>query len=150
MICLPLLMHAQKIRVINSTAQQWSGGIAGRRGCNYHFAIEFSRYKSEPLPDTLWLGQQAIILSITDSNAYQGSNTKRIRAKGSVKFEINAGTINDRFTEHYANPLHKTIEVHNPPFPYTGVALLSYKYRGRKCYFQMDKIKRQLQPLNYP
>ena len=65
-LCLPVAVSARNIRLVNSTDQSWSGGVAGRAGNNYTFTIEFSGFKSDPLPDTLWIGQQPTPISMAE------------------------------------------------------------------------------------
>ncbi len=52
----------------------------------------------------------------------------------------------------YPNSQKKAAEIvkPSPPFKYSGIALLSYKYKGEEKYFIVDKITSFGQPVNYP
>jgi hypothetical protein len=151
LLFLPLITSGQSIKLINSTSQSWSGGIAGRHGVNYSFEIEFSNIKKDINPDTIWIDHRAIPIILTETNLSENVNTRKIRKKDSVRFEIHTGTSYDDY--EYRNQLpgdeKKKKEV-NPPIPYKGVALLSYKYKGKEKYFVIDKIMKSMTPLNYP
>ena len=141
--------------MLNSTEQTWSGGIAGKHGVNYSFSIEFSKYKKEPVPDTLWIDKHPIPLSLQNIPRSQ-SNTKVIRKKKTVQYEINAGVSFDDYEYRFANPEQMETEteskkkVPNPPITYKGVALLSYQYKGKQQYFVIPKIMKIFPPVNYP
>ena len=53
----PVALFAQKIKLLNSTQQDWSGGTVGRHGSYYKFNISFSQFSGQIKPDTIWLGQ---------------------------------------------------------------------------------------------
>jgi len=142
-------LGAQTVRVINSTEQRWSGGVAGRTGVNYSFVIEFSKYKQEPLPDTLWIGQEPIAILITDSSFSKNINTKRTCNKHTVRFEINVGTSHDENTDRFPVQEKPTVSAH-PPMKYKGAALLSYLYNGKQCYYEISKFLKVYPPLSYP
>lgn len=146
----PLPSLAQKVRLINSTQQSWSGGIAGRYGTNYTFTVEFSDFKREPIPDTLWLGEEPRLIILNDGT--EQGNTVRTSSRKRVKFEIHAGTSHDEYLDRYPfNGGHKAVtDQPHPPISYEGVALLSYTYKGRKRYFVINKILTSYPPVNYP
>ncbi len=140
---------AQTIKILNSTVRNWSGGVAGKRGSNYSFVIEFRDFRKEPLPDTIWINQQPIPLSIS-TETVQG-NTKRTRTKNAVKFEINAGTSRDDYADMYPDPEGKQRKaIPRMPRPCKGVALLSYLYRGKDRYYEIGAFTTTLEPVNYP
>ena len=147
----PFVLYAQNVRMINSTEQSWSGGIAGRSGTNYSFVVGFSEYHQEPLPDTLWIGEEPFKIVITDSTNGQNGNTKCIRSKKSVRFEISAGTYHDEYADRYPKPGNeKKPPLPHPPVKYKGVALLSYRYKGRQHYYTINRIMKVFPPVNYP
>jgi hypothetical protein len=147
----PLFSTAQQIKLVDSYSRSWSGGIAGHHGENYLFVIEFSKVKADVKPDTIWIGSQPVPVILSDSLFSQSANTKRIKKKNSVQFEIQAGTFFDDYQYKHMLPgdTLKKAAVH-PPYLYKGIALLSYIYNGNKKYFEIDKIMRRGQPVAYP
>ncbi len=135
-LCIPMINYAQNISLLNSTFQSWSGGIAGRSGDNYTFIIEFSGYKTEPKPDTIWIGQQPVQILLQGSYSNQYPNTKVARTKNSIKFNISAGTSNDEYADRYPVQGKQKTKPHAPK-AYKGVALLSYRYRGKQHYYEI-------------
>ncbi len=142
---------AQNVRLINSTEQSWSGGIAGRHGANYNFIVEFSGYRTEPVPDTVWIGKTPYPV-ITDNNNQYNVNTKRVAGKRGVQFSIAVGVARDDYAEQLPTPGNNEKKAPKPvpPVRYKGVALLSYKYRGEERYFEINKIFTRYPPVNYP
>ena len=49
------------------------------------------------------------------------------------------------YSEYQRNIVHP-----KPPVNIKGVAMLSYKYKGKEHYFTIDKIKTENAPLSYP
>ncbi len=149
-LCIPTMLCAQKVKLVAAVHMAWSGGIAGRSGDNYTFTVEFTQYKKEPLPDTLWLGQEAILVTEqTNSNPY--TNTRVIRKKGSVRFEISGQVTRDESA--YSDPesaLNEGKVAHPSPIGYKGIALLSYTCNGKRHYFPITRITRELPPADYP
>jgi hypothetical protein len=147
---LPVLAFAQNIRMISSTQQSWSGGIAGRYGSNYTFTIEFSQYRGEPVPDTLWIGKHPIVLVPPGYSALEEANTKCTRKNNSVTFEIQARTFFDDYADRYSLPGNEYMKEAKAPMPYKGVALLSYRYKGKQQYYEISRIMTAFPPVNYP
>ena len=152
---LTCLSHAfsfgQTVRVLNSTQQSWSGGVAGRYGTNYYFEVEFSNFHSEPLPDTLWIGQKPISLYLSEAHAAALANMKCSRKKNTITYQINAGTSYDDYASHYAPPgQEEKKELIHAPLKYKGAALLSYRYMGKRHFFEITKVKTAYPPVNYP
>lgn len=147
--CSPLFLFGQKIKTINATKQNWSGGIAGRHGTYYSFVIAFSDLKDEPAPDTLWTEQEYFEISLRDEAKQVQGNTKRSRTKGSVKFEINVSTAHDEPDNNLPRQNENKHHVH-APVPYNGAALLSYRYKGKEHYYEIKKIMKALPAANYP
>lgn len=148
---LPAITMAQKVRIVNSSEQSWSGGIAGRSGANYSFVVEFSDFDSEPVPDTLWVERQPFPLSSPDSVKGLIGNIKRARTKKTVTFTINAGTFRDEYADRYnvqGDGKHRPVP--QPPFDYKGVALLCYRYKGTERYYTVSKIMNIARPAAYP
>ena len=147
--CAPLVVCAQTIKVLNSTQQPWSGGIAGHSGDNHTFSIRFSDCGKEPIPDTIWLGQYPVELIVYDHD--RQSNTNITHTGKTYKFDITAGTFYDEYADRYPSPDGKpnTAPPHSP-VPYKGVAMLSYTYNGRHHYYVIPKIKTVYPTANYP
>ena len=144
--------NAQTVKLIRSTEQDWAGGIAGHSGENYNFVIEFTDYIREPVPVTLWLGEEPFKLVIDDS-LLQG-NTKITRLSGGKRFglAIRVGTFRDEYADRNPPLRGKDAESQKPvpPKAYKGKALLAYYYKGQESYFEITKITEQLPKADYP
>jgi hypothetical protein len=147
-----LYAMAHTVKVISATTQSWSGGVAGRSGTNEQFEIEFSGFKSEPIPDTMWMGDETIPLIITNKSNFSEGNTICIRSKKSVTFKILGQTYRDEYAERFPPGLDpkKKNKVSHPPKPYKGVALISYKIDGKEYWFEVPKYTKTLPAINYP
>ncbi|MCF8450500.1 MAG: hypothetical protein K9G49_11580 [Taibaiella sp.] len=55
--------QAQKAKLIDATEQCWSGGIAGRHGCNYTFTIDFVSKSDEIQADSIWIGDKPMMFA---------------------------------------------------------------------------------------
>ena len=150
-VILPFISQGQTVKMINSTQQSWYGGIAGRSGANYTFVVEFSDFANEPIPDTIWIGDEPIKLTVCDSAGKVNGNTKCKRSKKSIQFAIGVGTSHDEYADRY--PIQgqekKAIPPH-PPITYKGVALLSYTYNGKRHFYMVSKIMTVYPAANYP
>lgn len=142
---------AQKTTLVNSTEQCWSGGIAGNRGCNYTFSIAFS--KIQPMPDTIWIGDSPIELFEKIKNSAGDGNMKITRTKNKVLLDITARTHYEEYRDKNG-PMPPGADPNTPkptpPKKYKGVALLSYKYRGKRCYYEIAKIMKKYPHQSYP
>jgi len=140
---IPGVLNAQSVKLINSTRQDWSGGVAGMHGSRYTFAIEFYDCKKEPVPDILWIGQDAVSL-----NENSSLNVKMSRKGDMVRFDINANIQkNDNSYGYYPK---ENKEEAQSPMKYRGVALLSYKYNKEQKYFVINRIMMTMEPIAYP
>jgi hypothetical protein len=149
--CAPLALGAQTVKMINSSVQQWSGGIAGRSGANYVFVVEFSNYQETPVPDTLWIDREPFPVNFGDFNQ-DGMNTKCTMTRKTARFEISVGTFHDEYADRYAppQPENKIKSSSHPPIDYKGIGLLSYKYLGKEHFYTISKIMNIREPANYP
>ncbi len=156
LFCITLLSNfnarSQTVKIISASEQKWAGGAAGRTGTYNHFEIEFKGFKNEPLPDTIWIGQEAIPLVITDAKEAPTGNTIRTKTKKSIKFQIKVGTAHNEYAElnPQVGPNEKKIALPKPPVKYKGVALLSYKNKGHETYFTIPKYTIKPDQANYP
>lgn len=133
---------AQDVKLVNSSRQDWSGGIAGRHGSNCSFTIEMDDYKRDPVPDSLWMEGSLILLN------GQNGNVIKTRHGDTVRFDIRAVISKDTYAAVYYP--ERGSKVVKPPFAYNGVALLSYRYGGKQRYFVVDKIVNYLPHIAYP
>jgi hypothetical protein len=141
--------YAQKVKTIEATQQDWSGGIAGRRGSNYHFAIQFTGTKAAILPDTIWIGADGIALGKKGNGGYNNYSIKR--TKTTTTIEINAQVSKDDYADRYPTHIKEDPRGKRPmPPKYKGVALVSYKQKGKRQYYTIEKILQRLDPINYP
>jgi hypothetical protein len=148
-ICVACTATAQSVKLINSTHQRWSGGVAGRSGDRYGFTIEFSKYKKEPVPDTLWIGKKPFAIKVGENNSFRNGNTKLTRSKNKLTLEINENiTKNEYYNPN--EPPQQQPNTSQPPKQYNGVALLSYTYKGHHHYFEVSRIMNEAQAANYP
>jgi hypothetical protein len=145
--CLSVAGNAQQLT--NATRQCWSGGIAGRHGCNYHYTLLFSNAMRNALPDKVWIDGQMVQLEIKQS-ANSAGNVKKLLTKKGVQFEIAVGT---QFNDQTIYPDGIATEQKQnaaPPIKYAGIALISYKLNGKTKYFVVKKIYNELPDVNYP
>ena len=150
-LIMSLSLSGQKIKLIASSEQSWSGGVAGQYGKNYTFIVEFSGYKKMPVPDTIWMGQTPVPVTITDSAINYKHNTKRTRGKNFVRYTITAGISNtDKAMPNALNTDTSSKKAVSAPINYTGPALLVYHYRGKYKYFVIEKIITTNPVINYP
>ena len=154
LVLLSFLATAQKAKLVDAISTSWSGGVAGKYGTGYVFIVEFScNGADEPMPDTLWIGSKCITL-ISKTTSGRSYNMIKTVKKKKVTFKVWGGTSNedeDRPTIQYPGaPPEKKIAKPAPPVKYSGVALLSYKYKEKQTYFVIDKIMTVGPPVNYP
>ncbi|MBS1587770.1 MAG: hypothetical protein JSS82_19725 [Bacteroidetes bacterium] len=138
----PRIAAAQEVKLINSSRQDWSGGIAGRHGSNCSFTIGMYSCKGDPVPDSLWM--EGTLIKLGEQNG----NVITMRSGDTVRFDIKVGISKDTYADVYYP--EQVSNVVKPPRRYTGVALLSYRYNGRQQYFVIDKIMNYLPHVAYP
>jgi hypothetical protein len=149
LLSLHIIVLGQKGKVLTATQQCWSGGIAGRHGCNYSFVISFRDVRQQMIADTLWIGDYAVKLTERISNNSNGNMTVKSMGKA-VRYEINAGTHYDD-NERYMVSIKPTETIApTPPNNHGAVATLAYWYGGERRYFAVLKILRRLAPVAYP
>lgn len=141
---------AQKIKTIEATEQSWSGGIAGRRGQNFSFVLEFSGINTKVKPDTLWIGTKAIALWDKE-HEYQQPNVRIKHIKKTTQWAINTTVANNDY-DNYPHPLGDETKPapEKPPVKYEGVALLKYKIGKKTKFYTITKIQTHMPPVNYP
>lgn len=152
LLFLSMMVTAQKPKLVEAISTSWSGGIAGKFGVGYVFIVEFNcNGQATPLPDTLWIGNKCIPLSLNTSNG-KSYNMLKTAKKKKISFKIWGGTSNEdepSVTYPGARLEKKLLDV-QPPIKYEGVALLSYKYKEQRSFFIIEKILTIGMPVNYP
>lgn len=140
---------AQKAKTIEATQQDWSGGIAGRRGSNYDFTVQIPGTKATMIPDTIWIGADAIALDKKEKGGYNNYSIRK--TKNTTTIDISARVSKDDYADSY--PVHVKEDPRGKrPVPprYKGVALVSYKLNGKRRYYTIEKILQRPDPINYP
>ena len=152
LLLLPFWAPAQKARLIASSSTDWSGGVAGSSGTRYVFTIAFPGCNKKDIEqDTLWIGDRPTALVVkTNDAAY--FNTVVTSAKKSITYTINAAVDHSR-RFNSPDPYRQNTNAINPvkaPMQYNGVALLAYRYKGKRCYFTISKIITKYPDISYP
>jgi hypothetical protein len=148
----PLPVFAQKAKLVSSIRQCWSGGIAGRHGCNYNFVLEIKSKKGGPVPDTIWITGRKIALVEDKGPSTIAGNMKSTTQGKKYRFEISVGT---SFTDYSIQKQGITTQsmpelIESAPIPYIGVALITYRVLGERKYFVIGKITKEYPAANYP
>lgn len=141
---------AQTMKLVSSTDQGWSGGIAGLSGDNFKFIISCSCAGQPFMPDTLWTGDEAMPLSTGDSLDAGNVRITYLKNKKTAMIEITTGTQKSEYTSFEMPPDNVKTTAARPPLGYKGVALLGYHYGGRRHYFTISRFTKVLPPVNYP
>ena len=151
-ILLPFCANAQQVKLVNSTEQRWAGGIAGHRGENYTFTIEFSDFTSEPKPLTLWVGNDVFELVTKDSLVQSNTKIKRMKSGKILRWDIVVRASHDDYADRYPvqGPDDTKKSKPKPPRPFKGKALLVYNYESKTQFYEVTKIMTNLPQLNYP
>jgi hypothetical protein len=146
-LCIFSLAGAQKVKLINASKQEWSGGEAGHYGTNYSITIQCS--DTSITPDTLWIGQNYTKLYLAHADSLLKKYDKKNKT---VTFHIYTGE--DHY-ENYNDPMSmkdtvgKKIAGKGQSKQYSGVALISYTYLNKQ-YSIIVKTFQELPPLSYP
>ena len=143
------MVLAQKGKVLTATEQCWSGGIAGRHGCNYSFVISFRDVRQQMTADTLWIGDYAVKLTEKINNKADGNMTVK-RGGKTILYGINAGTHYDDNEKYLVSVTPAETIAPKPPDNHDAVATLAYWYGGNRRYFAVPKILHRLAPVAYP
>lgn len=152
MLFLSLMCVAQKPKLLEAISTSWSGGVAGKYGVGYVFIVEFNTNGlDQPMPDTLWIGQKCIPLSLTTTAGKSYNMIKTVKKK-KVSYKLWGGTSNEDVPSiTYPGVTNENkIPDSPPPIKYKGVALLSYKYKEQRSFYIIEKILTFGTPVNYP
>ncbi|MBL7718849.1 MAG: hypothetical protein JNL72_08440 [Flavipsychrobacter sp.] len=153
-----LPLHARvKVSLRESYRQNWSGGIAGNSGSNFHFEVQFSDVADTLLPDTLWIEGHCIALRLKNSADGNGNTAVTRyhtyqRGKRRTHLLISIDARISRQEARLVAPLQEPEAATNPtpPIAYKGVALLCYRYGTERRYYAIPEILKYLDPVNYP
>ena len=151
LLCLAALRaQAQKAKLIDATEQCWSGGIAGRHGCNYTFTIDFAANIDELTADTIWIGERPLMLA--RENTGGDATLKASTVKNKTRFFITARVRNDDYEDNYGPnaPTNLRAKGIKPPKKYSGEALLCYRHHGMRRYYAVSKIMNKYPHQSYP
>ncbi|MBL7692121.1 MAG: hypothetical protein JNM41_11040 [Flavipsychrobacter sp.] len=133
--------------VLDATRRCWSGGIAGRHGCDYTFSILFKPAGAAIVPEKIWVDGQELPLLLKAKDGMQ-ANVSLTRSARGLQLDIATGSQFDD-GNMYTPPGDKP-----QPKPalrkYNGVALLAYKQNGKRKYFTVKKIIVEHPPVSYP
>jgi hypothetical protein len=146
------IVSAQTLQLVNSIAQSWSGGIAGRHGTNYTFVFDMPDSTVNTLFDTLWLEGEPRGLPSSVSAGEMGVLRSSSIPKG-YRYEINLGTAHNDYENRTLPVLLDTVKrksMPSPPIPVNGVALLVYRENGLKKFLRIPKILIIRTPVAYP
>ncbi|MBE2290546.1 MAG: hypothetical protein IAE95_13390 [Chitinophagaceae bacterium] len=132
--------------VLDATRRCWSGGIAGRHGCDYTFSILFKPAGASIVPEKIWVDGQEVPLLLKAENGMQ-ANVSLSRSARGLQLDIAVGSQFDdgnMYTPASDRPKTKSLRKH------AGVALLAYKFNGKMKYFTVKKIMVEHPPVSYP
>ncbi|MFM7023889.1 MAG: hypothetical protein ACKOXB_13040 [Flavobacteriales bacterium] len=142
---LPTLSFSQKLKLVNATAQRWSGGIAGSSGTNY--SVEFSVSPKDSVHlDSVYLNGKSYGLVASNQAIYDAFWFKRPEKKKTFISLI----IKESFMQ-CAYPVADPMQQVKAPMPAVaeGSALLIYHVNGKKKQLLIKSFT-ALPPVNYP
>jgi hypothetical protein len=143
MLAFVYVAPAQNVSITQSECTPWSGGIAGRSGCNYLFTIAFSYRHVLPIPDTLWIEDNGIALTSGD----HGNMKVLEKDKRHIVYRISAQTSRDHGGVMPMNTKHAGA---HPKIPTGTVGVLSYRCASKHHYFPINAIQTWHPAINYP
>lgn len=144
--------QAQKITTVDATRQDWSGGIAGYYGTNFHFTLETFTIKNDTLLiDSIWIQNKVYALRRDTSNA-DNPNLKVFKKGNKLSYFINVGfSVNENHQNYIAEGNNVKDENHPAPIKYNGSALVQYHLKSaKKIYYYEIPFLKVLTPANYP
>jgi len=135
-----------KFEIVEATSQKWHGGIPGAGYGTYYEITIIPKVSSDILVfDEMWIGKEYHKISTFQKGKKMRNN---LFAKGdTITIRINART--------NVKPMPFTkkddclIERQDAPHDYKGEALLSYTYKGKRQYIEIEKFVK-MKELNYP
>jgi len=145
-LSLPGSFCFDKFEIIESTSQKWYGGQRDAGYGTYYEINIVPNANSESLKfDKIWIGEKYFEVS-----SYQKG--KKIKNNTFSKGDTITININDRTVpnfSHQENTEKCLTEKHELPYKYQGKALLSFQYKDKSKYKEIEKFT-ILKELLYP
>lgn len=139
-----LFSWGDKIQVIQSTSQEWVGGLReSGYGTNYKLIIKAKAGSDQLQIEDLWVGDIHMKVRVMTDPANPQSKTFK---KGS-QITVNAGIIYRPGPDEKAQLL--SADSLKRPFNFKGEGLLGYTYKGKKSYLVIADFK-ELKKIIYP
>jgi|GEM_PF-909268 len=140
--------------VLSFTLQDWHGGIKGSGGgTNYEITAVSKQSSANLIIDQLWIGQK--YYEVTASKKFPASSADGFSANDTIYIHAsdyhkdpNFNKNNDSVDSEKQQTTETTVNI-DPPYTYTGAALIGYKLNGLRLYKTIDKIIKKA-PLYYP
>lgn len=139
-----LLGSGGKVRVVQSTSQQWVGGLQeSGYGTDYKLSVRVKAGSDQLTFDELWVGKMHMKVNIV---TVPPGNADKSFKKGSL-ISLRAGVTFKPGADENAS----TIGANNAPNPLNikGQGLLGYTYKGKKAYLEIAEFTK-LEKIIYP
>jgi hypothetical protein len=133
-----------KIQVVQSTSQDWVGGLQeSGYGTDFKLILKVKAPSNQLQFDDLWVGDKHLKVRVY---AGTGGQQSTVFAKGD-KIIVKAGLTfrpgqDEKMTLQGADLAPK-------PYEYQGDALLGYTYKGKRAYLEISGLKK-LERIIYP
>ncbi len=135
-----------KFEIIEATSQKWHGGARGSGFGTYYELTIIPKANSEKLIfNQIWIGKKHFKVSTFQKG-------KKMRNNLFGKGDTITIMLNDKVELKPLPFVEKDgclIEKHELPYKYEGKALLSYTYKGKQKYKEIESFKKK-KVLNYP
>jgi hypothetical protein len=133
-----------KIQVINSTSQEWVGGLQeSGYGTDYKLIIKVKAGSDRLKIDDLWVGdvhmKVRVIADPADPRSITFKKGSQLLVKAAVTFRPGP---DEKVQLQAADNAAK-------PFNFKGEGLLGYTYKGKKAYLEIAEFKK-LEKIIYP
>ncbi|MDD4646419.1 MAG: hypothetical protein PHY99_10575 [Bacteroidales bacterium] len=139
-----MLCCGEKVRVVESTAQEWVGGLReSGYGTEYVITVKVKAGSEQLQFEDLWAGENHLkVRVIVDPKNLKEKSFK----KGSL-ITVRAGLTIRPDAEGQMKPANT--DSSEKPLNFTGEGLLGYSYKGQKAYLEISEFKK-LEKLIYP
>jgi hypothetical protein len=139
-----------KPKLVAATKQSWSGGVAGRSGCNYSFKLQFSKRDRIRL-DSIWLDHVVFPLITGDLSMGVAGNCTVTAVGSNQEWEILVGTQHDEYASRHPTDAGGWVPpTQEPPIPVDGVACIGYSQKGVRKYLVVKAFTKVAKPQDYP
>ncbi len=143
-------MASAKLKVLVATKQQWSGGVAGRSGCNFRFQLQYANREGIKL-DSVWLNGFVFPCILPNTVTGEvGNCTIETHGKNTV-CTILVTTQHDEYADR--RPMEGGGAAQKstvPPIKFEGVACFGYTQKGMHKYLAVKAFTQVAKPVNYP